>query len=724
MMNHLRKYYCMKQQDMRDCGPACLATIAKQYGLTMSIAKIREYAGTDLHGTTVYGMVQAAEKIGFRANAAKIEKEEDLFANLPTPFIAHVIKDGLLLHFVVVHKITNEYIVVADPGQGLIQYKPEQFTKIWSNVVIFLTPTDQFEKGDMTKGLFKRFWGLIKVQKGLLAGIFIASIFITMLGIAGSFYYKFLIDDILPNHLAENLNQLSIAILVLLSFKALTEFLRKNLFIHVAQNIDIPLMLGYYEHVIKLPMGFFSTRKVGEIVSRFHDGDKIRNAISSVTLTLMIDVLMAVIGGVILYMQNAMLFFVCFVPIVLYLMLVFGFQSKLKKVNQDVMEDNAKLSSYLVESLEGIETVKAFSGETTVRQNTKRRFLSFMKSCLKHGVTYNVQSSLMSYVSACFGICLLWLGGSLVLKGQITIGELISFNALLAYFIEPVGRLINLQPQLQEAIVASDRLGEILDLEQERASENEKKPESLYGEITIQHVDFAYGAGDDVLHDINLKIKPGETIALVGESGSGKTTIAKLLMGFYPVKVGSIKINQYNINDINKETLRNKISYISQESFFFSGSIKENLQFARKGATLEEMTDVCRKAQIHDFIQQQPLGYDTPLEEKGSNLSGGQRQRLSIARAFLRNPEILIMDEATSSLDSITENAIQSTLEECTSNVTTIVIAHRLSTIQKCDRIYVLENGRIAEEGCHDELLHRKGFYYRLWSEQRCNTNA
>ncbi|MFT8352523.1 peptidase domain-containing ABC transporter [Clostridium saccharoperbutylacetonicum] len=717
-MSILKKYYCVKQHDIQDCGPACLATISKQYGLKLSVSKIREAAGTDLEGTSVYGIVQAAKKLGFSTKAVRTSKKEEIFTNLPTPLIAHVIIEDVLLHFVVVHKITKKYILVADPGKGMIKYKPEEFFKIWSDILIFLIPTAKFEKGDKTKGIFQRFWGLMKIQKGLLLNIFISSILITVLGIAGSFYYKFLIDDILPNNLGANLHSVSIAMLTLLFFKIITDFFRKMLLLYMAQNIDVPLMLGYYNHVIKLPMNFFGTRKVGEIISRFNDGDKIRNAISSVTLTLMIDVLMAVVGGVILYLQSVKLFFTCFVPIFLYLILVFAFKNKLKKVNRKVMEDNASLTSYLVESLEGIETVKAFNGEELVQVKTENKFLKFMKSCFKHGYTYNVQETLMDLVGGGFGICLLWFGGSLVLNGEVTIGELISFNALLAYFIQPIGRLINLQPQLQGAIVASDRLGEILDLELEKSEDESIRPETLAGDVYLKNVNFAYGVRDNVLNEININISNGEKIALVGESGSGKTTIAKLLMGFYKVKQGKIILNNYDINDIDKEILRCKISYISQDSFFFSGTIKENLEFASDGITYEKMIDACKKAQIHEYIESLPLRYKTPLEEKGANLSGGQRQRLSIARALLKKPEILIMDEATSNLDSITERAIQRTLDECTENVTTIIIAHRLSTIKKCQKIYVMDKGRIIEEGSHRELLDKKGYYLKLWTEQ------
>lgn len=503
-------------------------------------------------------------------------------------------------------------------------------------------------------------------------------------------------------------------------FRVIIEFFRSLLLIHMSQNIDIPLLLGYYNHVIDLPMNFFGTRKVGEIISRFNDAGKIRDAISSATLTLMIDTLMAIVGGVILYMQSSKLFITCFIPLILYLFLVFIFKKSLEDVNRNVMEDNAKLTSYLVESIEGIETVKAFNGERKVNLETEKKFIKFIKSIFKYGYVNNLQGSLKNAVKAVFGICILWLGAYLSLKGEITVGTLISFNALLAYFIEPIERMINLQPELQSAMVAADRLGEILDLEIEKAENEDKKinPKTLLGDINFKNVDFRYGTRQLVLKNININIKPGEKIALVGESGSGKTTVAKLLMNFYDIEKGEITLNNYNIKDINKEVLRDKTSYISQDSFFFSGTIKENLQFANEDATYEEIIEVCKQAQIHDFINSMPLRYETLLEEKGSNLSGGQRQRLAIARALLKKPEILIMDEATSNLDSITEKAIEKTIEECTTNVTTIIIAHRLSTIMRCDRIYVMDKGEIIEEGNHEQLLKKQGYYYRLWSGQ------
>ena len=420
----LKSYICIKQHDEKDCGAACLATIAKQYGLKVPISKIREAAGTDKEGTSAFGVIKAAESIGLSAKGVKATKAEDIFTGFPTPAIAHVIIDKSLLHYVVIHKVSEKEIIVADPAKGIVKYKPSDFFEIWTGVLLLMVPSESFQKGDETKGLFQRFWGLIRVQKNILANVFVASMLITLLGIVGSFYSKFLLDSIIPNSLNSSLTVISLAMVILVVFRIITDFFRSLLMIHMSQNIDIPLLLGYYNHVISLPMNFFGTRKVGEIISRFNDASKIRDAISSATLTIMIDVIMAVVGGVILYMQSSKLFFTCFIPIVLYLALVVGFKKTIEKVNRDVMEDNAKLTSYLVESIEGIETVKAFNGERRVNLETEKKFIKLIKSVFKYGYVNVMQGSLKGTVKSIFGIAVLWIGAYLTISGEITIDDI------------------------------------------------------------------------------------------------------------------------------------------------------------------------------------------------------------------------------------------------------------------------------------------------------------
>lgn len=715
-----KRYYCIKQHDYKDCGCACLATICKTYGLKYPISKIREIAGTDKEGTSALGIVQASEKLGLSAKAVKANKPEDIFSEIPLPAVAHVVINKTMQHYVVIHKISQKEIIVGDPGKGIVKYSPYEFFNMWTGILIIITPTSSFNKGNEVTGVFTRFFDLLKPQKALLFNIFLTSILVTAFGIIGSFYFKFLLDDIVPNNLKESLLVFSIGFILLAVFKVLTEAFRTQLLIHLGQKLDIPLMLGYYDHVINLPMNFFGTREIGEVISRFNDASKIRQAISGVALTMMIDVFMVLIGGFILYYQSPLLFGITIVPLVLYGIIVFVFKSNIEKVNRETMEGNAKLTSYLVESLNGIETIKAFNAEREVNLETEKRFIKFIKAIFKNEYINNIQSSLKGLVKGVFAIVILWIGTIQVLNGKISFGELLTFNALLAYFLSPIENIINLQPTLQTAVVAGERLSEILDLSLEKAEYEHKKinPSSLNGKIEFKNVDFRYGTRKLILKNINMTINKGERVALVGESGSGKTTIAKLLLNFYQCEKGEIIVNGYNLLDVNIEAIRDKIAYISQETFLFNGTIIENLMLGNPYLTYEEIIEACKKAQIHDFINSLPLRYNTLVEENGSNFSGGQKQRLSIARAILRKPEILIMDEATSNLDSITEKAIEKTIYEFSEGMITIIIAHRLSTIMRCDNIFILENGEIKEQGNHKELLEKQGRYYELWKEQ------
>lgn len=724
------RYYCIKQHDITDCGAACLATICKQNGYNIGISKIREIAGTDKQGTNVYGVIKAAEALGFSAKGVKGDKNA-FFSEFPLPCIAHVIVDGNLLHYVVIHKITEKQIVMADPGVGIVKLKPEEFfgeiyedgkspKYQWSGVLILLMKSNDFQKEEESKGLFQRFIHLLLPQKKLIIHIFIASLIYTILGILAAFYFKVLVDDILPNYLIKTLATLSIGIIVLNVFKILLNAFRTHLLLYLSQKLDIALLLGYYRHVLELPMNFFGTRKVGEIVSRFNDASKVRDAISGATLTIMIDTLMALAGAIILYMQNAQMFGIAITMVILYLIIVVTFNKWYQRLNRKQMEDNAQLTSYLVESLNGIQTVKAYNAERKANRETEIKFVKLLKSIFDLSWVSNLQSSLKIFVELVGGVVILWVGSVCVIKGQITIGQLITFNSLLVYFLDPVKNLINLQPQMQTAVVAADRLGEILDLEAEKGENERKKlcPDSLSGDIVFKDISFRYGTRQLVLEDINLTIKKGQKVAFVGESGSGKTTLSKLLLHLYKAESGNILINDNNIEDIQIEKLREKIAYISQETFLFSGSILDNLSLGLDYATMDDVIEATKSAQAHDFINELPLRYETRLEENGANLSGGQRQRLSIARAMLKKPDILIMDEATSNLDAITEKQLDKTISEYSENMTTIFIAHRLSTIKNCDQIFVMDKGRIIERGTHEELKRLGGKYSMLAKQQ------
>ena len=718
MRNLNKKYVCINQHDNKDCAVACIDIVSKHYGLNIPISKIRNLAGTDKHGTSFYGIIKALEQLGFSAKGFKAINKKDISSDIHLPAIAHILHNNKTFHYVVIHEITEKTVIIADPASGIVKLKSEEFLDIWTGNLILIIPLNLFEKANITKSTSKKFISLILSQKILLFKIFLVSITLTLLGIIGTFYFKVILDNVIPNNSFKTLFLVSIAIITVSVFKVISEALRTHLLLYLGQNINLHLMLGYYNHVVNLPMDFFDKRETGEIISRFNDASKIREAISGAALTIILDGLMVVIGSIILFTTNQLLFIVTILPIILYIIIVFTFKNPIEAVNVETMQDDAELTSYLVESFSGIELIKTFNAELTAQQEMEKRFRKLLRSIIKSGHIINIHNSLKNSIQILSPIIILWVGTIEVLKGNLSIGQLLMYNALLAYFLDPLQRIINLQSTIQSAIVAADRLYEILDLEVEN-SMGKIIPSSLKGSIEFKNITYRYGTRELILNDISLKINSGEKVALIGESGAGKTTLVKLLINFYQCENGEILINGCNVNDISSEVLRSKIGYISQNTFFFRGTIEENLKFADDNITFDEIVASCKKAQIHDFIVSLPLGYDTFLEENASNLSGGQKQRLAIARVLLKKPEILIMDEATSNLDSITEKAIERTIKEATEGITSIIIAHRLSTVMSCNTIYVMEKGAIIEKGNHTILIkNKKGYYHNLWNKQ------
>ena len=613
-------------------------------------------------------------------------------------------------------EVTKKSIIISDPAIGIKKYTHEKFSEIWTGILILIDPKKNFEKRNENDNSLMRFFYVLKNQKSLLWNIFLTSMLYTFLGIISSFYFKFLVDYVLKDKLVTTLNILIIGVIILEIIKIFLSIFRGFLLMFLGQRIDVSILFGYYNHMIRLPMKFFSSRKAGEIISRFSDADNINDTVAETVLSLMLDVIMSVVGGIIVYFQNQYLFFISVVLLLLYTIIVFSFKGILKKVNREVLENNSQMTSLVIQSINGIETIKTYNLEKRIQDETEFKYLKVLKSSLKRTKIGIFLGTLSEIVELLGNMAIIWIGSMQVINGKLTLGEMMVFNTLLGYFTEPVKNLIGLQPTIQTAMVSADRLGEVIDLDIEQKDER-IIPNNLKGDIEIKNLDFRYGTREQILKNINMKIKKGEKIALVGESGSGKTTLAKLFLKFFDFEKGEININDFNIKDIDITFLREKISYISQDIFLFNNTIKENL-ILNETIKMEEVIEMAKKINAYDFINQLPQRFNYVIEENGANLSMGQKQRLSILRALLKKPDILIMDEATSNLDTITENIIQNTLNNLDMEMTIIIIAHRLSTIRMCDRIYVLDKGEIIESGTHEELVNMKGKYYRLLKEQ------
>lgn len=747
-----------KQHDERDCGAACLSMIASHCGLKYPISKYRELTKTDQNGANLYGLCDAAQKLGFHAEALSGNIEELLNGvqkgEIKFPFIAHIITEDYMQHFVVVSNIKHNRFIVADPAKGKVKYTVEQFEELWNGYIVTFEKTDNFQKGDFTKGSFKKFFSLLKGQYAKLTSVIIISLIISIIGIIGSFVFEIIIDDFYTanetiicddgctdehEHITEetvakpeyildkvvgfvtnntsNFSLFFVCLIGLYILQAIIQFLRGYLISLVSRKIDLRLMIPYYDHIIDLPMSAVNTRKTGEYLSRFSDADAVREAVSGATLTLLLDSFMVIACGVILYMENPILFYISLVVIILYAIIILCYKKPLESINREVMENNARVQSYLKESIDGIETVKANRIEVIAKDKNNSKFTRLINSVFKNSIISISQDSICDLIELVGIVIILWVGFGMVIANLVTIGSLITFYALLAYFTEPIKNLIGLQPMIQTAVIAAERLNDILDIPCEEKGINQET-ELSFDKISFSNIDFRYGNHELVLKNVSFTINKGEKVAIVGESGCGKTTLAKLLLKFYSPENGKILIDDNELNSISINSLRNNVSYIDQNTFLFSDTIKNNLLLGNQFATDSEIEQACKLANADSFISELPFDYDTFLDENGKNLSGGQRQRLAIARAVLRNPKLIIFDEATSNLDTITESAIKDTIFNLNKEMICIIIAHRLSTIKNCDKIIVIDKGEIAEIGTHQQLIDKKGVYFELYNRQ------
>lgn len=712
----IRRYPFFAQQSGSDCGAACLVMVSRYWGKRFSVNRLRDIANVDRNGASLRGLSAAAESIGL--NTRPVKASLDQLAKQKLPAIAHW--EGK--HYIVVYEITPKQVIVADPAIGQRTLSHAQFKADWTGYALLLQPTALLKDAKETTTPFWQFFELMQPHELVMLEVFIASVFIQIFGLITPLFTQLILDRVIVQRSELTLMAVGLGLLMFSLFRVAMMGLRQYLLDHMANKLDLALIVGFIRHTLRLPMSFFESRYVGDIVSRVQENRKIQRFLSGEAVSILLDLLTVFIYVGLMFWyswQMALLVLLIVPPFFLLALIATPF---LRRISREIFTAYAKESSYLIEALTGVRTVKSTAVEQTVRWHWEELLNQEIKTSFSGQVISNRLQIFSNTIQAVVTTALLWFGAYQVIHNQLTIGQLVAFNMLLGNIITPFQRLTVLWNQVQEVAIAVERINDVLDTEPEEDLQHQARQSlpSIQGIIRFENVTFRYHPESDVniLENLSFEVKPGQMVALVGRSGSGKTTISKLVLGLYPPTDGKVLIDEQDITSLSLRSLRSSVGVVDQDTFLFGSTIRENISLGQPGASLTDIIEAARLAGADEFIKKLPMGYETQIGEGGGLLSGGQRQRIAIARALLGNPKLLILDEATSHLDAESERIIQKNLNTILKGRTTLLIAHRLSTVRNADLILVLDRGVLIENGTHEELMAKRGHYFYLNQQQ------
>ncbi|MBE9167421.1 peptidase domain-containing ABC transporter [Pleurocapsales cyanobacterium LEGE 06147] len=715
----LSGYPFIEQQSASDCGAACLAMISQYWGKRFGINWLRELAGVGRSGASLKGLAKAAESLGFKARPVRASLSS--LEGQKNPWIAHWKGD----HYVVVYQIKGDRVLIADPALGKKSLTRQQFLLDgWTGYALLLEPTELLAATPNQKRSLGRYFKLLLPYRSLAVQIILASLLIQVFGLVTPLFTQIILDQVVVNRSLPTLHVFAFGVLLFGVWNIGLSAIRQYLLSYLSNHLDLTMIGGFIRHTLMLPLKFFEMRHVGDIITRVQENQKIQRFLLAQVVLAWLDFLMGFVYLALMFYYNWQLTLLIVGLIPFIIIVTLGATPLLRQVSRDVFNRSAEQNSALVETISGIDTIKATAAERELRWRWEERLTSFLNVRFrgqKLGIGLQAATGLINTLGS---TALLWYGATLVIQDQLTIGQFVAFNMLIARVLEPVLSLSNLWDELQEVLVSVEKLNDVFtEAPEETPDKSMLVLPRVRGEIKFENVTFCYGEEDDrernTLQNISFEAKAGQTIAIVGRSGSGKTTLIKLLEGLYKPNRGQIWIDGHEIRHISPQSLRSQIGVVPQECFLFSGTILENITLYRQEYTLEQAIEAAKLAEAHAFIQGMPLGYNTKVGERGANLSGGQRQRIAIARALLGKPRILILDEATSSLDTESEQRFQQNLARLAGERTTFIIAHRLSTVRSADLILVIDRGVIVERGTHKELIaNRQGLYYYLAQQQ------
>lgn len=692
-------------------GLAALVLLLKYHRKPGDPEQLRHDLG---HGgaPTMQDLVRLAKREGTRARSLPLRWE--LLPDLPLPGIIEG-ENGYAL----IGAADGEQVLVQQPITGeLRRVDREAFEHDFSGRILLMT-TRESVAGPSRKFDVSWFIPALVRYRGLLGEVFIASLFIQILGLLSPLFFQVVIDKVLVHRSLTTLEVLAIGLTAIFIFETLMSGLRQYLFAHTTSRVDVELGARLFRHLQSLPMSYFSSRRVGDTVARARELETIRDFLTSNSVTVVLDLLFTVVFLAVMYLYSPALLLIVLISIPLYLLISLAVLPGLRRRVDEKFKRHAENQSFLVESVAAIETLKAMAVEPQMQNRWERQLAGYVGAGFSATMLANWGSQAIQLVSKLTTVAILFFGAKLVIQGDLTVGMLVAFNMLAGRVSQPVLRLAQLAQDFQQARLAVDRLGDILNAPSEPTSASRSALPEIRGAIRFDQVRFRYRVdGPEVLRGISLEIAPGEMLGIVGPSGSGKSTLTKLIQRLHVPESGRVLVDGVDLSLVDPAWLRRQVGVVLQENILFHRTVRENIALSDPTLTMERVIAAAELSGAHDFILALTEGYDSRIDERGANLSGGQRQRIAIARALIGNPRILILDEATSALDAESEEIVQANLRRMAEGRTVIIIAHRLSAVRQCHRIVTVEEGQITEEGTHKSLLAAGGRYASLYGKQ------